>query len=425
MDSSDTASHILLILLFLILSAAFTMADRAFSAAQRSRLKETSDKGDRRAALALSILDAPERMTTAMLIGDTLSNVAASVLAIRLALSDGYRGPISTLIWIIAIAVIILIFGEIIPRKAGDIDPEGFIVRHAKAVNFITIVFTPLVLLVSFAARLILLLLHIKPDSRKAITEEDLRDLVDMGHEEGVIENEEKFMITNVFDFGDQTAKDIMIPRVDMTCVDVMSNYDDLIGIFRENQYTRMPVYEEDTDNIIGIINIKDILLLDNKDAFSIRDCMRKPFFTFESKKVSKLLNEMRKSSNHVAIVLSEYGSCVGMITMEDMLEEIVGDIRDEYDEDEEKNLINIKVSDKEYLVDGSMRLNDLNELMGTRLSSEDYDSVGGYITGLLSHLPDTGESVTESGLKFIVEAANDTRVEKVRIFKLDDQQES
>lgn len=425
MDSSDTASHILLILLFLILSAAFTMADRAFSAAQRSRLKETSDKGDRRAALALSILDAPERMTTAMLIGDTLSNVAASVLAIRLALSDGYRGPISTLIWIIAIAVIILIFGEIIPRKAGDIDPEGFIVRHAKAVNFITIVFTPLVLLVNFAARLILLLLHIKPDSRKAITEEDLRDLVDMGHEEGVIENEEKFMITNVFDFGDQTAKDIMIPRVDMTCVDVMSTYDDLIGIFRENQYTRMPVYEEDTDNIIGIINIKDILLLDNKDAFSIRDCMRKPFFTFESKKVSKLLNEMRKSSNNVAIVLSEYGSCVGMITMEDMLEEIVGDIRDEYDEDEEKNLINIKVSDKEYLVDGSMRLNDLNELMGTRLSSEDYDSVGGYITGLLSHLPDTGESVTESGLKFIVEAANDTRVEKVRIFKLDDQQES
>ena len=401
------------------------MADRAFSAAQRSRLKETSDKGDRRAALALSILDAPERMTTAMLIGDTLSNVAASVLAIRLALSDGYRGPISTLIWIIAIAVIILIFGEIIPRKAGDIDPEGFIVRHAKAVNFITIVFTPLVLLVNFAARLILLLLHIKPDSRKAITEEDLRDLVDMGHEEGVIENEEKFMITNVFDFGDQTAKDIMIPRVDMTCVDVMSTYDDLIGIFRENQYTRMPVYEEDTDNIIGIINIKDILLLDNKDAFSIRECMRKPFFTFESKKVSKLLNEMRKSSNNVAIVLSEYGSCVGMITMEDMLEEIVGDIRDEYDEDEEKNLINIKVSDKEYLVDGSMRLNDLNELMGTRLSSEDYDSVGGYITGLLSHLPDTGESVIESGLKFIVEAANDTRVEKVRIFKLDDQQES
>ena len=425
MDSSDTASHILLILLFLILSAAFTMADRAFSSAQRSRLKETSDKGDRSAALALSILDAPERMTTAMLIGDTLSNVAASVLAIRLALSDGYRGPISTLIWIIAIAVIILIFGEIIPRKAGDIDPEGFIVRHAKAVNFITIVLTPLVLLVNFAARLILLLLHIKPDSRKAITEEDLRDLVDMGHEEGVIENEEKFMITNVFDFGDQTAKDIMIPRVDMTCVDVMSTYDDLIGIFRENQYTRMPVYEEDTDNIIGIINIKDILLLDNKDAFSIRDCMRKPFFTFESKKVSKLLNEMRKSSNNVAIVLSEYGSCVGMITMEDMLEEIVGDIRDEYDEDEEKNLINIKVSDKEYLVDGSMRLNDLNELMGTRLSSEDYDSVGGYITGLLSHLPDTGESVTESGLKFIVEAANDTRVEKVRIFKLDDQQES
>ena len=270
-----------------------------------------------------------------------------------------------------------------------------------------------------------MLMLHIKPDSRKAITEEDLRDLVDIGHEEGVIENEEKVMITNVFDFGDQTAKDIMIPRVDMTCVDVASAYDEVMEIFRKDQYTRMPVYEEDTDNIIGIINVKDILLQGRDESFSVRRYMRQPFFTFESKKVSKLLNEMRKSSNNVAIVLSEYGSCVGMITMEDMLEEIVGDIRDEYDEDEEKNLINIKVADNEYLVDGSMRLNDLNELMDTKLVSEDYDSIGGYLTGLLSHLPDTGESVTEDGLKFIIEEANDTRVEKVRIFKLDGHEES
>ena len=152
---------------------------------------------------------------------------------------------------------------------------------------------------------------------------------------------------------------------------------------------------------------------------------MREPFYTFESKKVSRLLNEMRKSSFNVAIVLSEYGSCVGMITMEDMLEEIVGDIRDEYDEDEEKNLINIKVADNEYLVDGSMRLNDLNDLLDVKLSSEDYDSVGGYVTELLSHLPETGESVVDSGLKFIVEAANETRVEKVRIFKLDEPEET
>ena len=422
---SDNLSHIILLIIFIAMSAAFTMAEKAFSVAQRSKLKEEADAGDRRAVLALSIVESPSRMSTAMLIGDTISNTAAA--AVSLLIINGEQ-PARGLVlcgWTLLTAVIILIFGEIVPRKAGELNAESYAIKNAKLVNFVTIVFTPLVVVVNFIGRLIMLMLHIKPDSRKAITEEDLRDLVDIGHEEGVIENEEKVMITNVFDFGDQTAKDIMIPRVDMTCVDVASAYDEVMEIFRKDQYTRMPVYEEDTDNIIGIINVKDILLQGRDESFSVRRYMRQPFFTFESKKVSKLLNEMRKSSNNVAIVLSEYGSCVGMITMEDMLEEIVGDIRDEYDEDEEKNLINIKVADNEYLVDGSMRLNDLNELMDTKLVSEDYDSIGGYLTGLLSHLPDTGESVTEDGLKFIIEEANDTRVEKVRIFKLDGHEES
>ena len=149
---------------------------------------------------------------------------------------------------------------------------------------------------------------------------------------------------------------------------------------------------------------------------------MRQPLFTFELKKVSKLLNEMRKSSSNVAIVLNEYGSCVGMITLEDMLEEIVGDIHDEYDEEEEEEIGKIRISDHEYLVEGSMKLNDLNEILGTELESEDYDSIGGYLTGLFEHLPNKGEAVIEGGLKFVVEAANDTRVEKVRIFKLDEE---
>ena len=422
---TDLAGNIIFIIIMILLSAAFTMGETAIRSSQKSKIREAAESGDRSILLALSMIEKPDRALTAMLVGDTMANVAATILSILTIRAYAPTSGAFLVLWIIVVAVVILLFGEIIPRRAAEINPEAFVIKNIKKLNFIAVLFTPLVFIVNGLGRLFMMIFGIKQDQKKSITEDVLRDMVDISHEEGVLENEEKFMITNVFDFGDQTAKDIMIPRVDMTCVDVMSTYDDLIGIFRENQYTRMPVYEEDTDNIIGIINIKDILLLDNKDAFSIRDCMRKPFFTFESKKVSKLLNEMRKSSNNVAIVLSEYGSCVGMITMEDMLEEIVGDIRDEYDEDEEKNLINIKVSDKEYLVDGSMRLNDLNELMGTRLSSEDYDSVGGYITGLLSHLPDTGESVTESGLKFIVEAANDTRVEKVRIFKLDDQQES
>ena len=422
---TDLAGNIIFIIIMILLSAAFTMGETAIRSSQKSKIREAAESGDRSILLALSMIEKPDRALTAMLVGDTMANVAATILSIlTIRVYAPTSGPFLVL-WIIVVAVVILLFGEIIPRRAAEINPEAFVIKNIKKLNFIAVLFTPLVFIVNGLGKLFMMIFGIKQDQKKSITEDVLRDMVDISHEEGVLENEEKFMITNVFDFGDQTAKDIMIPRVDMICVDVESDYDELMDIFRKDQYTRMPVYEEDTDNIIGVIKIKDILLSETNGDFSVRKYMREPFYTFESKKVSRLLNEMRKSSFNVAIVLSEYGSCVGMITMEDMLEEIVGDIRDEYDEDEEKNLINIKVADNEYLVDGSMRLNDLNDLLDVKLSSEDYDSVGGYVTELLSHLPETGESVVDSGLKFIVEAANETRVEKVRIFKLDEHEET
>lgn len=422
---TDLAGNIIFIIIMILLSAAFTMGETAIRSSQKSRIREAAESGDRSILLALSMIEKPDRALTAMLVGDTMANVAATILSILTIRAYAPTSGAFLVLWIIVVAVVILLFGEIIPRRAAEINPEAFVIKNIKKLNFIAVLFTPLVFIVNGLGRLFMMIFGIKQDQKKSITEDVLRDMVDISHEEGVLENEEKFMITNVFDFGDQTAKDIMIPRVDMICVDVESDYDELMDIFRKDQYTRMPVYEEDTDNIIGVINIKDILLSETNGDFSVRKYMREPFYTFESKKVSRLLNEMRKSSFNVAIVLSEYGSCVGMITMEDMLEEIVGDIRDEYDEDEEKNLINIKVADNEYLVDGSMRLNDLNDLLDVKLSSEDYDSVGGYVTELLSHLPETGESVVDSGLKFIVEAANETRVEKVRIFKLDEPEET
>ena len=422
---TDLAGNIIFIIIMILLSAAFTMGETAIRSSQKSKIRESAESGDRSILLALSMIEKPDRALTAMLVGDTMANVAATILSILTIRAYAPTSGAFLVLWIIVVAVVILLFGEIIPRRAAEINPEAFVIKNIKKLNFIAVLFTPLVFIVNGLGRLFMMIFGIKQDQKKSITEDVLRDMVDISHEEGVLENEEKFMITNVFDFGDQTAKDIMIPRVDMICVDVESDYDELMDIFRKDQYTRMPVYEEDTDNIIGVINIKDILLSETNGDFSVRKYMREPFYTFESKKVSRLLNEMRKSSFNVAIVLSEYGSCVGMITMEDMLEEIVGDIRDEYDEDEEKNLINIKVADNEYLVDGSMRLNDLNDLLDVKLSSEDYDSVGGYVTELLSHLPETGESVVDSGLKFIVEAANETRVEKVRIFKLDEHEET
>jgi CBS domain containing-hemolysin-like protein len=275
---------------------------------------------------------------------------------------------------------------------------------------------TPVIFLVNQLSMGVLKLFRIDPNKKQeSITEDELRTIVEVSHEEGVIQMEEKKMITNVFDFGDNLAKDIMIPRIDMTLVNVNATYDELLAIFRQEKYTRIPVFEESTDNVIGIINVKDLLLLDSKEGFSIRDFLRQPLYTYEFKKAAELMVEMRKTLNNIVIVLDEYGATAGLITLEDMLEEIVGEIRDEYDEDEEENVVELEPG--EYRVDASMKLGDLNERLELRLESEDYDSLGGLVIGLLDHLPEEGEEVTHEGLRMVVERMDKNRIETIHLY--------
>ena len=416
-----SAIQLLVIVILLGLSAFFSSAETALMACNKIRMKNLAEDGNKKAAKVLQVTENQPKMLSAILIGNNLVNLSASALATVFATNTFGSGAVGLSTGILTLLV--LLFGEITPKGIASQKSDDIALAYAGYVYFLMQILTPVIYCINLLSQGVQRLLRIDLSKKQdAITEEELRTLVDMGHEEGVIETDEKKMITNVFDFGDQVAKDIMIPRVEMTCVDVETDFQEVLQIFRKERYTRMPVYEEDTDNIIGILNIKDVFLKGQERNFSLRSLMRQPLFTFELKKVSKLLNEMRKSSSNVAIVLNEYGSCVGMITLEDMLEEIVGDIHDEYDEEEEEEIGKIRISDHEYLVEGSMKLNDLNEILGTELESEDYDSIGGYLTGLFEHLPNKGEAVIEGGLKFVVEAANDTRVEKVRIFKLDEE---
>ena len=416
-----SAIQLLVIVILLGLSAFFSSAETALMACNKIRMKNLAEDGNKKAAKVLQVTENQPKMLSAILIGNNLVNLSASALATVFATNTFGSGAVGLSTGILTLLV--LLFGEITPKGIASQKSDDIALAYAGYVYFLMQILTPVIYCINLLSQGVQRLLRIDLSKKQdAITEEELRTLVDMGHEEGVIETDEKKMITNVFDFGDQVAKDIMIPRVEMTCVDVETDFQEVLEIFRKERYTRMPVYEEDTDNVIGILNIKDVFLKGQERNFSLRSLMRQPLFTFELKKVSKLLNEMRKSSSNVAIVLNEYGSCVGMITLEDMLEEIVGDIHDEYDEEEEEEIGKIRISDHEYLVEGSMKLNDLNEILGTELESEDYDSIGGYLTGLFEHLPNKGEAVIEGGLKFVVEAANDTRVEKVRIFKLDEE---
>ena len=229
-------------------------------------------------------------------------------------------------------------------------------------------------------------------------------------------------MITNVFDFGENLAKDIMVPRIDMTFINVDATYDELLETFREEKYTRFPVYEESTDNVIGIINVKDLLLLEGKENFSIRDFLRQPLYTYEFKKAAELMVEMRKTLNNIVIVLDEYGATAGLITLEDMLEEIVGEIRDEYDEDEEESVGEIEPG--QYRANASLKLDDLNEYLNLKLESEDYDSLGGLVIGLLDHLPEEGEEVTHKGLRMVVEHMDKNRIETILLYLLEEDEE-
>ena len=280
------------------------------------------------------------------------------------------------------------------------------------------VLFTPFIFVINKLSLLVLKLVGVDPNKKaESITEDELRTIVEVSHEEGVIETEEKKMINNVFDFGDSVAKDVMVPRIDMAFVDVNASYAEVIEIFRQEKYTRFPVYEETTDNVIGILNVKDILLAGEREQFSVRDYLRAPYYTYEFKKVSELMVEMKKANVNIIIVLDEYGATAGLITLEDMLEEIVGDIRDEYDEDEENELVEIAAN--EYVVEGSMKLDDLNDRLELKLESEDYDSVGGLVIGLLDHLPEEGEDVVFDNVRLVVDRVEKNRIDRIPLYIL------
>lgn len=415
MESGD-AIQLLILVLLLCLSAFFSSSETALTTVNKIRMRNLADAGDHRAAAVLKVIGKPSKMLSAILIGNNIVNIYASSLATLLASRVWGSEAVGAATGILTLLV--LVFGEITPKTVSTISAENIALRFARIIYVIMCVLTPVIFVVNHLSFLVLRLFRVDPKKRgEAITEDELRTIVEVSHEEGVIESEEKKMINNVFDFGDARAKDVMIPRIDMSFVDVNATYRELIDIFREEKYTRFPVYEDTTDNVIGIINIKDIFLADHEEGFTVRKHLRQPLYTYEFKKVSELMFEMRKAMINIVIVLDEYGATAGLITLEDMLEEIVGEIRDEYDEDEEEDLV--ELTPREYLVSGSMKLDDLNDCLDLHLESEDYDSVGGVIIGLLDHLPDEGEDVVIDNVRLVVEQVDKNRIDKVHLYIL------
>lgn len=406
---TDGVIQLIIILVLVLVSAFFSSSETALTTANKVRLKALADDGNKKAQTALNVLDKYGKMLSAILIGNNIVNLSASSIATTLAFRIHISAGIATGI----LTVMVLIFGEIIPKNAAMAYSEKLALFYAGIIAGLMKLMTPLIFIVDKLAGALMKLFRIDMVKRTAMTETELRTYVEVSHEDGVIESEEREIIYNVFDFSDAVAREVMIPRIDMACINEEAGYEELLALFKECMYTRIPVYREDKDNVIGLINIKDFVLISDREHFKVSDIMRQGYYTYEFKKTADLLVEMRESRVNIAFVLNEYGATVGMITLEDLLEEIVGEIRDEYDEDEDE-LIQ-KMGERIYLVEGSMKLADINDQLGTELESEDYDSIGGLMIENLDRLPEDGEIITtEQGIILQVQGVSQNRVTKV-----------
>jgi CBS domain containing-hemolysin-like protein len=402
------------LIVLLLLSAFFSSAETALTTVSQIRMRTLAEAGDKRAARVLRVTDDSGKMLSAILIGNNIVNLSASSLATTLAIR--YLGSVGAGIATGILTFLILIFGEVAPKTMATIRADRISLSIAGIILMLMKVLTPVIFVINRLSMGLLFLLHINPlDEKSSLTEEELRTIVDVSQETGVIENEERDMIHNLFDFGDAEAKEIMVPRIDMTFVHADATYEEVREVFREDMFTRLPVYEDTTDDVIGILNMKDFLLQEDTDAFSIRSMMREPYFTYEHKNTADLFIEMRKSSISLAIVLDEYGVTAGLVTLEDLLEEIVGEIRDEFDEDEVDDIT--PLGERDFYVLGSTHLDTVSDALHVNFTSDDYDTIGGYCIGLLDHLPEKNEVfVTEDGILLRIDRVEKNRIERVYI---------
>ena len=329
MDTSGVIQLVSIVIL-IFLSGFFSSAETALSTVNRVRMRTLEEEGSKRAARVNKVLDNYSKMISTILIGNNIVNLTASSLATTLAMRINLAVGIATGV----LTIVVLLCGEIVPKTWAILYSEKLALTYCNVIYFLMQVLTPVIFIVDLLSHGIMKLLHIDPNKKAStMTESELKTYVDVSHEDGVIESEERKLIYNVFDFSDAHAKDIMIPRINMVTVSLDATYDDVLAVFRDSMYTRLPVYEDDKDNIIGLINIKDFILTEDQSAFHVGNILRDAYYTYEYKKIADLMYEMREKTTNVSFVLNEYGATVGMITLEDLLEEIVGEIRDEYDE--------------------------------------------------------------------------------------------
>lgn len=407
--------QIILLVVLLMMSGFFSMSETALMALSKIRIRHMVDEGVKGAKLVEKLAEDPSKLLGAILIGNNIVNIGASALATSMAVKAFGESGVG--IVTVVMTILVLIFGEITPKSIAKQNSEKIALKVSKPIGFIIKVLKPFVAIFSAIASLFIRLLGGDPKATEPfITEEELKTMVGVSEEEGVLEDVEKEMIFNVFEFADSQVKDVMVQRVDVVAVDINATYEEVLEVINTEQFSRIPVYNQNIDDVVGILNVKDLIMASqSKENFKVESYMREPHYTFEFKKIKELFNEMKKTRHHIAVVLDEYGGNVGIVTIEDLIEEVVGEIEDEYDDEKDDDIIVIK--EDEYIVDGSARLDHIGDLIGVTMESEEFDSVGGLVIGELGRFPEQLEEVKVNNIRFVVEEIDKNRIKKVRIF--------
>ena len=423
--TSDSSTSVLIIIFCVLFSGYFSATETAFSSLNRIRVKNLAEKGDKKAKLVLDLLENFDSLLSTILIGNNIVNIACASVATLLfvKLLGEEQGPsVATIV----ITIVVLIFGEVTPKSIAKENPEKFAMFAAPFLNVLMIILTPFNFLFIQWKKLISKIFHTENDY--SITEEELLTIVEEAEQEGRIDEQESSLIRSAIEFSEQEAIDILTPRIDIVGVSHDATKEEIAQVFEETNYSRLPVYKESIDHIIGILYQKDFYNLDDEET-SFEHIIRPAMFITESKKIGELLQELQQKKSHIAIVLDEYGGTTGIVTLEDILEELVGEIWDEHDE-----VINEieKISDTEYIVHGSTNLEDLFEVldMGMKINEEveemEVVTVSGWVMEeVLERIPSKGDVGTWQNLKVTVLEMDENRVEKIKLVILEKTEEN
>ena len=413
MDSAQIMNIISLIIL-LILSSLFSCSETAFLSVSKIKIRTLAEEGNKKAKLVESLLDNQDRLLSAILVGNNLVNIGASSLTTATIMAIFGDGAQTVAIATGVVTLCILIFGEITPKSLATQNADKLVFALAPFIRFVCIITKPVVFVLNIITGFIIKLLGGNQEHGPSLTEEELKTIVTVGHEEGVLEKEEKEMIHNVFEFGETEIKEIMTPRIHVESLPDDCTYDELMNVYHDAQYSRYPIHDESFDEIIGVLNMKDLLFIDiDKEHFDVKKYMRETFVVYEFNQVNDVFASMRKEHATLAIVLDEYGVMSGIVTFEDIVEEIVGEIDDEYDDTSDDI---VKINDHEYLVDGSLNLNEVNDEIDTHFESEDFESIGGLVLGEFSGVPKIKDKIEFPGVTIIIKKMHKNRIELLRL---------